>query len=84
MSGVHVHVNKSSTSNPKAISWFCQILLKNKFSEIVVKLPATHCSCYELEISWEKIFVAMLRLVKSVKIFNLKNFRLCDTLVTTR
>ena len=21
----------------------------------VVKLPAMHCSCYELEISWEKI-----------------------------
>ncbi len=42
----------------------------------MVKLPATHCSCYELEISQEKIFVAMVRPAKSMKIFNLENFRL--------
>ena len=42
----------------------------------MVTLPAMHCSCYELEISREKIFVAMLRPVKSTKIFNLENFRL--------
>ena len=46
----------------------------------VVKLPATHCSCYELEISREKIFSAMLRPAKSIKIFNLKNFRLYGNL----
>ena len=27
----------------------------------MVKLPAIHCSCYELEISWEKILAAILR-----------------------
>ena len=30
----------------------------------VVKLPATHCSCYEVEISQEKYFAAMFRPVK--------------------
>ena len=42
----------------------------------VVELPATPCICYELEISWEKFFVAALQPVKSTKIFNLENFRL--------
>ena len=42
----------------------------------VVKLPAVHCSCYEVEILREKIFAAMLRPTKSAKIFNLENFRL--------
>ena len=32
-----------------------------------------HCICYELEISWEKIFTAILR---PMKIFNLENFGL--------
>ena len=40
----------------------------------VVKLPAMHCSYYELQISCEEIFVAMLRPIKSAKIFNLENF----------
>ena len=33
----------------------------------MVKLPATHCSRYEPEISQKKFFVAMLRPVKSMK-----------------
>ena len=41
----------------------------------VFKLPATPM-CYELEISREGIFTAMLKPTKSAKIFNLKNFRL--------
>ena len=40
----------------------------------VVKVPATHCICYGLEISREKL--AMLQPAKSVIIFNLENFRL--------
>ena len=42
----------------------------------MIELPATPCICYKLEISWEKFFAAALRPVKSVKIFNLENFRL--------
>ena len=45
------------------ISQFCQILLKNKFSRIkfsLSSLSATHCICYELEISREKMFMAIL------------------------
>ena len=34
------------------------------------------CICYELEISWEIFFAAILRPAKSVKILNLENFRL--------
>ena len=33
-----------------------------------------HCSYYELEISQEKVFMAMLRPTKSTKHFNLENF----------
>ena len=40
---------------------FCQMLLKNKI--FMVKIPATHCGCYE-QISLEKIFTAMLRPLK--------------------
>lgn len=42
----------------------------------MVKLPATHCSHYELEILQEKIFMATLRPANSANIFNLKNARL--------
>ena len=35
-----------------------------------------HCICYELEISQEKNFVAILRPAKSAKFFYLENFRL--------
>ena len=42
----------------------------------MVKVPATHCSCYEVEISQEKNFAAMLGPAKFTKIFDLKNFRL--------
>ena len=31
-----------------------------------------HCICYELEISWDKIFAAVLRPVKSMKFFYLE------------
>ena len=42
----------------------------------VVKVPVMHCICYEVEISREKIFVAIRWPAKSTKIFNLENFRL--------
>ena len=41
----------------------------------VVKLPAMHCICYELEMSREKTFVVMLRPVKSTKFFNLEKYQ---------
>ena len=47
----------------------------------VIKLPATHCSCYEAEISRDKIFAAMLRPAKN---FNLENFRLYGSLLKRR
>ena len=40
----------------------------------MVKRPATHCSCYEVEISREKFFAAMLRPVKSAKIFKILGY----------
>ena len=42
-----------------------------------------HCIIYELEISWEKNFAAILQPVKSAKIFNLENFRLYSNLRKT-
>ena len=42
----------------------------------VFKVPAMHCICYKLEISWENIFAAILQHAKYAKIFNLENFRL--------
>ena len=38
----------------------------------VVMVPVMHCISYELEISWEKNFVAILRTMKSTKIFDLE------------
>ena len=58
--------------------WFCQILLKNKFSRTKFLWSSfhPHSASYDDEISWEKVFVAVLRPMKSAKIFNLENFRL--------
>ena len=46
----------------------------------MVKLLATPFIGYELEISQEKIFMAMFRPTKSMKFFNLENFRLYGTI----
>ena len=50
----------------------------------VVKVPAMHCISYELEISWEKIFMALLGPMKSAKDFNLENFRLYGRYINIR
>ena len=43
---------------------------KQNFTDkiFVVKLPATHCNYYEVQISQEKTFAAMFRPAKSAKI----------------
>ena len=52
---------------------FCGFANKNKFKIYVVKLPATHCSCYEFEILWEKIFAVMHRPTKILG-YHIKKF----------
>ena len=49
---------------------FCSRISFLMYKIFMSKLPATHCSYYELGISLERIFAALLRPVKSAKFFN--------------
>lgn len=56
---------------------FCQFCSKTNFANTFSRFQQhNYCIKYELKISWEISFAAMLQPMKSMKIFNLRNVRL--------